>query len=139
MRIMRHVKSSTACRIEKRELSNAVSMALRVGSAAAMLAMSPTVLSQSGFGAVVELSDLDGSDGFVLNGIGTYNYSGISVSGAGDINGEGVDDLIIGASYASPNGSVYAGDTYVVFGGSSVGNTGTIELSDLDGLSLIHI
>jgi len=37
--------------------------------------------------------------------------SGWSVSAAGDVNGDGVDDLIVGAILASP-----AGESYVVFG-----------------------
>ncbi len=53
----------------------------------------------TGFDAALELSELDGSNGFVLNGIDEYDRSGRSVSGAGDINGDGIDDLIIGASY----------------------------------------
>ncbi len=35
--------------------------------------------------------------GFVLAGIDEQDFSGFSVSGAGDINGDGIDDLIIGA------------------------------------------
>ncbi len=46
-----------------------------------------------------------------------HDYSGCSVSGAGDVNGDGVDDLIIGAWHADPNGSS-AGQSYVVFGGT---------------------
>ena len=68
------------------------------------------------FEATFELSDLDGSDGFVLNGIDAFDYSGGSVSSAGDINGDGIDDLIIGAPDADPNGNNYAGQSYVVFG-----------------------
>jgi Ca2+-binding RTX toxin-like protein len=41
--------------------------------------------------------------------------SGSSVSSAGDINGDGIDDLIIGAFGASPNG-YSSGSSYVVFG-----------------------
>ncbi len=57
-----------------------------------------------GSGGVLELSALDGSNGFALNGINAGDRSGRSVSGAGDVNGDGVDDLIIGASMADPNG-----------------------------------
>ena len=67
------------------------------------------------FDPVFELSSLDGSNGFVLNGIDGGDESGLSVSGAGDIDGDGVDDLIIGAKYADPNGG-QSGESYVVFG-----------------------
>ncbi len=48
--------------------------------------------------AQFSLADLDGSNGFVINGIDGNDSSGRSVSGAGDINGDGIDDLIIGAT-----------------------------------------
>src|SRR5688572_17295476 len=52
----------------------------------------------SGFGTVA-LSDLifPSTAGFVVNGEEADDRSGISVSSAGDINGDGFDDLIIGA------------------------------------------
>jgi hypothetical protein len=58
----------------------------------------------------------DGSAGFVLNGIDAYDYSGRWVSNAGDINGDGVDDIVIGSRGADPGGRDYAGESYVVFG-----------------------
>ncbi|MEA5504837.1 integrin alpha, partial [Halotia wernerae UHCC 0503] len=82
--------------------------------------------------AVLNLSDLNGSNGFVINGINAGDYSGTSVSSAGDINGDGFDDLIIGAPLASPNGQVMAGESYVVFGSSSDFVT-SLDLSSLDG------
>jgi Ca2+-binding RTX toxin-like protein len=88
--------------------------------------------SNSGFGASLNLSSLDGSNGFVINGIDTYDFSGISVSSAGDINGDGFDDLIIGANRASPNGQFSAGESYVVFGSNS-GFGASLNLSSLDG------
>jgi Ca2+-binding RTX toxin-like protein len=72
--------------------------------------------SKEGFWANINLSSLDGINGSVLNGVNPNDYSGNSVSGAGDINGDGVDDLIIGASYADPNGNTNSGSSYVVFG-----------------------
>ncbi len=48
------------------------------------------------------LSDLNGTNGFVINSIATADKSGSSVSDAGDINGDGLDDLIIGAPGADP-------------------------------------
>ena len=70
----------------------------------------------SGFSASLNLSSLNGTTGFVLNGIDASDGSGISVAGAGDVNGDGIDDLIIGARYADPNGQSSAGESYVVFG-----------------------
>src|SRR4030095_12500860 len=76
--------------------------------------------SQSGnFPAVFPLASLlpgqggDGSIGFVLSGIEYGEWSGLSVSAAGDVNGDGVDDLIIGAPREYDFGT---GRAYVVFG-----------------------
>lgn len=71
-------------------------------------------------GAAVSLSDVvAGIGGFVLNGEAAGDISGISVSGAGDVNNDGFDDLIVGASAADPNGNA-SGKSYVVFGGDFI-------------------
>ena len=77
--------------------------------------------SNEEFAASFNLSTLDGSNGIVFNGIDSRDYSGWSVSGAGDINGDGIDDLIIGAFFADPNDKSKAGETYVVFGSRAFG------------------
>ena len=85
-------------------------------------------------GGVLDLSSLNGTNGFILNGIDAGDNSGISVSSAGDVNGDGYDDLIIGAWRADPNGDSYAGETYVVYGGANApGTDGVLDLSGLDG------
>ena len=73
----------------------------------------------SEFSAVIDLSTLDGLTGFRIDGIDANDQSGFSVSSAGDINGDGFDDLIIGAWGADPGGDGEAGETYVVFGKAS--------------------
>ncbi|MEM8813739.1 MAG: hypothetical protein AAGF59_14085, partial [Pseudomonadota bacterium] len=103
--------------------------------------------SASVFSAQFELSTLatgDGSAGFVLNGIDTGDRSGYSVSAAGDVNGDGLDDVVIGAQRADPGGREDAGESYVVFGGAARlsaldaadGTTdAAINLSALNGLN----
>jgi len=86
----------------------------------------------SGFGAAFDLGALDGADGFRLDGIGAYDESGRSVSGAGDVNGDGFADIIIGAIGGDPGGAVNAGESYVVFGQAS-GFDAAIDLASLDG------
>src|SRR4028119_2477627 len=84
------------------------------------------------FGPTFNLSTLDGSNGFAINGLATFDWSGSSVSSAGDVNGDGFDDLIIGANGASPNGISYAGQSYVVFGSNSGFGAG-LNLEELNG------
>ncbi|MBE9098899.1 hypothetical protein [Vacuolonema iberomarrocanum] len=87
---------------------------------------------QTGFGASLNLSTLNGSHGFAINGVAASDYSGVSVSSAGDINGDGIDDLIIGASGADPDGNNSAGSSYVVFG-RQTGFGASLNLSTLNG------
>jgi len=69
------------------------------------------------FGPTLPLSTLAGDRGFVLEGPTPNGYGygpivsgiGMSVAGAGDVDGDGIPDLVAGAPYA--------GASYVVFGG----------------------
>jgi hypothetical protein len=65
----------------------------------------------------VQLADVArGIGGFAVIGESEDDFAGFSVSGAGDVNGDGVPDVVAGAAGADPNGT-YSGRTYVVFGG----------------------
>ncbi len=86
----------------------------------------------SGFASNVQLGSLDGSNGFVLEGIDELDMSGSSISTAGDVNGDGYDDILIGAYGADPGGITGAGETYVVFGKGDSFHA-TVDLSGLDG------
>jgi hypothetical protein len=89
------------------------------------------------FAATLALASLDGSTGFRIDGVAASDYSGASVSAAGDINGDGIDDLIIGAFGADPNGS-YSGSSYVVFGRTTP-FAATLALASLDGSTGVRI
>jgi hypothetical protein len=77
----------------------------------------------------VDLADVaSGIGGFVLDGHGAYDFSGIAVAGAGDVDGDGLADLIVGAAGADTDGLDDSGRTYVVFGKT---DTNAVQLGDL--------
>ena len=64
----------------------------------------------------------------VMVGIGDGDRAGYSISGAGDLNGDGYDDIITAARLADTDDGVDAGEAYILFGPLS----GEISLSDAD-------
>jgi hypothetical protein len=69
-----------------------------------------------------------GAGGFRIDGAAANNYTGEAVAGAGDVNGDGRPDVIVGAGGASTAGRTSNGATYVVFGKP---DTATIALNAL--------
>ena len=98
----------------------------------ATLALGLAQNAAAGFPATVQLSDLDGADGFRLDGVAGNDRSGRALSAAGDVNGDGIDDLLIGALGADPNGDADSGSSYVVFG-NSAGFPAALNLASLNG------
>src|SRR5207248_3171439 len=63
----------------------------------------------------VELSAVAlGTGGFILRGAAVLDYAGLAVALAGDVNGDGLADLLVGAPGADVNGS-RSGSAYLVY------------------------
>ena len=80
----------------------------------------------------LRLDNLDGNNGFVINGTASNQFSGRSVSDLGDVNGDGFNDLLIGGPGAAGHGT-NTGAAFVLFNNGSLGQGGNIELADLNG------
>jgi hypothetical protein len=81
----------------------------------------------SGFGAI-DVTNLAPSAGFAIQGAATNDFMGFSVAAAGDVNGDGFDDVIVGAG-GSDVGGQDAGQVFVIFG--SAARPGTIDVANL--------
>ncbi|GEM_PF-1302495 len=64
------------------------------------------------FQPTVILENLDGQNGFQITGNNAGDHSGASVSAAGDVNGDGFDDLLI----AAPRADSLNGESYLIYG-----------------------
>jgi hypothetical protein len=71
----------------------------------------------AGYPAEIDLSTLTAADGFRMETGGAADFAGMSVAGAGDINGDGIGDMIVGVP-DSDIAALNAGAAYVVFGRS---------------------
>ena len=78
----------------------------------------------------IDVATLNTSKGVKMPGVNKHDRSGFSVSAAGDFDGDGFGDVLIGA----PSGIGNPGESYLVYGRSSWG-TFKFELSTLDGIS----
>ena len=84
-----------------------------------------SIFSNAGLG--IDLNDNNSPTiaDIVINGIDPNDFSGVGLA-SGDLNNDGLDDLIIGAHRGDPAGRTDAGETSVLFGPLSAG---TLELS----------
>ena len=88
------------------------------------------IFGKSSYASSLDLSSLDGTNGFKLTGITIQDRAGIDVT-SGDVNGDNFDDIIVGAPEADAGAINKAGATYVVFGKSSF--AASISFSSLNG------
>lgn len=70
-----------------------------------------------------------GSTAITIFGVDILDGGNLQVGSAGDVNGDGLDDLIVGASWAdgATNSNEYSGDSYLIFGDTSL--SGTLDLA----------
>ena len=73
--------------------------------------------------------DPEASD-VVLWGAATGDEAGISVSGGGDLNSDGYDDIVIGAKHESTS-ATQAGAAYIVYGGADLPEEMTLDAADV--------
>ncbi|MGF1591403.1 MAG: integrin alpha, partial [Pleurocapsa sp.] len=95
--------------------------------------------TEASFDPSFDLTSLDGNNGFTIPGIGEYNWLGEALASGGDLNGDGFDDLVIGAVSAgktvSENDTEYSqeqGEVYVIFG-TEAGFDTSFDLTSLNG------
>ena len=76
----------------------------------------------------INLRGMSSGQGATLNGI-LAERAGAAVSNAGDVNGDGYDDLLVGAFRARTSGGTEAGESYLVYGSASLPDV--VELGTL--------
>jgi gliding motility-associated-like protein len=91
----------------------------------------PTLYGQNGC-PQVPLSIIDGNNGFKIEGKAAKDNLGFITKSAGDINGDGIPDIMIGAPGADFGGISDVGEIYVIFGGSGF-SFDSFDVSTLDG------
>jgi hypothetical protein len=84
------------------------------------------IFGKAGGIGTIDLTNLQPSNGFVIRGDASYDQAGWSVSSAGDVNGDGFDDIIVGAPFGD-NAFPTAGEAYVIYGKAS--GFGTVDLT----------
>ncbi|NQY31305.1 MAG: FG-GAP repeat protein, partial [Flavobacteriaceae bacterium] len=69
--------------------------------------------------ANLNLSTLNGSNGFAIPGLPTSLQFGAESQFIGDVNNDGLQDIAIGSGNATINGNELAGAAYIIFGSST--------------------
>jgi hypothetical protein len=86
------------------------------------------IYGSTSLAGMVMASFVTGSSGVRFFGATSYHRFGFAVSGAGDFNGDGIDDFLMGDPACTPPNPRNAGKVYVIFG-SATEPTADIDLA----------
>jgi Ca2+-binding RTX toxin-like protein len=86
-------------------------------------------------GNAVNMSALDaGIGGFAIIGVAYGDGAGITLSDAGDVNGDGFSDLMVGSDGAIDQPTLtYSGKAHIIFGGSTMYTTSIVDFMGTSG------
>lgn len=85
--------------------------------------------------APLDLAALTAADGVRILGARAGDRMGETVTGAGDIDGDGLSEVVIGAREADPAGRTRGGEAYLVFGSALASERDADGVIDLASLS----
>ena len=85
--------------------------------------------STAGFAALYTTNDINGVNGIIFENTLLGGNFGQSLSNLSDVNGDGIDDVIIGASNR-------LGNAYVFYGSATIGNTDAASLNGINGFKI---
>ncbi len=106
---------------------------VRVLIAVCLLALTPSVASADT--GVVPISLAEGSfAGLRASSPGRFQDTGSTIADVGDVNGDGVSDVAVGAAHVDAPGRTAAGVVYVVFGGTPLGR---VDLRTAPGFRIV--
>ena len=77
----------------------------------------------------IDLQLMTAEDGMAIYGAAAGDWSGVAVSRAGDVNGDGFEDMLVGAAYGDNGAKSNTGASYLVFGAPNLPRT--LDLANL--------
>jgi hypothetical protein len=89
------------------------------------------VFGSANWSAEFSQSSLNGNNGVCYTGEAASDRAGFDAAGVGDMNGDGLDDMLMSANGADVAGIADAGRFYLIYGQSSFAS-GTISLSGIE-------
>lgn len=85
----------------------------------------------------INLSSLTTSQGIAIYGASANDGTGNDVASAGDVNGDGYNDIIVSSHLSDPSGKTNAGKTFIIYGGKNLVNIDLASITTSQGIAII--